>query len=53
MDVMDAELAGRGFEPQKFFMSMDRFGVPHDLRRILAVYIKSGVVPAIITHVGR
>ena len=47
MDIVGAEFAGRGFEPEQFLMSMNRFGVPHDLRRLLAVYIKSGVVPAI------
>ena len=48
MELLDAELGGRDFLPQKFLMSLDRFGVPSDLRHLLAVYIKSsGVVPAI------
>ena len=48
MELVDAHLGGRGFEPTKFLMGYDRFGIPQDLRKLVAVYVKSGpIVPAI------
>ena len=48
MEVVDAHLGARGFEPQKFLMSYEGLGMPQDLRKLVAVYLKSGpIVPAI------
>ena len=41
MEIMDAELAGRGFECQKFLLSADAYGIPQDIRKLFAVYLRT------------